>query len=64
MLFCHFEALLLTDAIEGKVEIDLERAKKAYERARARIDKKDTTTNMKRAELSLQRALNRISVHG
>ena len=65
--FLHFgndEALLLTDAIEGKDEIDLERAKKAYERARARIDKKDTTTNMKRAELSLQRALNRISVHG
>lgn len=65
--FIHFgndEALLLTDAIEGKNEIDLERAKKAYERARARIDKKDEHTNLKRAQLSLQRAINRISVHG
>lgn len=65
--FVHFgndEALLLTDAIEGKNEIDLERAKKAYERARARIDKKDEHTNLKRAQLSLQRAINRISVHG
>jgi len=65
--FLHFsqnKALLLTDAIEGRNEIDLERAKKAYERARARIDKKDTHTNMKRAELSRQRAINRIHVHG
>ena len=65
--FIHFsknEALLLTDAIEGKGEIDLERAKKAYERARIRLEKKDTNTNMKRAELSLARAINRIHIHG
>ena len=62
--FSKNEALLLTDAIEGKGDIDLERAKKAYERARARLDKKDSNTNMKRAELSLARAVNRIHIHG
>ncbi|MCI7801789.1 MAG: ATP synthase F1 subunit epsilon [Floccifex porci] len=63
--FFHFEnneALLLTDAIEGKGEIDLERAKKAYERARKRLEKKDSNTDMKRAELALQRAIIRIHV--
>lgn len=65
--FCHFEAnksLILTDAIEGKGEIDIERAKKAYQRAKARLEKKDTDTNMKRAQLALMRAINRINVYG
>lgn len=57
-------SLLLTDAIEGRGEIDVERAKRAYERARARLDKKDSDTNMKRAQLSLERAINRIHVYG
>lgn len=64
--FIHFsenKALLLTDAIEGKSEIDLERAKRAYKRARERLEKKDSNTNMKRAELSLARAINRIHVY-
>lgn len=64
--FLHFsdnKALLLTDAVEGKGDIDLRRAQDAYKRARERLDKKDTHTNMKRAELSLQRAINRIHVH-
>lgn len=63
--FFHFEnneALLLTDAIEGKGEIDLERAQKAYERARKRLEKKDSNTDMKRAQLALQRAIIRIHV--
>ena len=51
------------DAIEGKGEIDLERAKKAYERARKRIEKKDSDTDMKRAQLALQRAIIRIHVY-
>ncbi|MEY8256422.1 ATP synthase F1 subunit epsilon [Erysipelotrichaceae bacterium 66-17] len=62
--FGNDEAIILTDAIEGKNEIDLERAKRAYARARERLDKKDEGTNLKRAELSLQKAINRISVHG
>lgn len=60
----HDQAQLLTDAIEGRSEIDIKRAHAAYERARARLDKKDDHTNMKRAELSLQRAINRIHVSG
>lgn len=65
--FCHLEdnkAMILTDAIEGKTEIDLERAKRAYERAKARIEKKDEVTNLKRAQLALERAVNRINVYG
>ena len=57
------EAMLLTDAIEGKGDIDIERAKRAYRRARDRIDKKDSATNMKRANLALVRAMNRSHVH-
>ena len=55
--------MLFTDAIEGKGDIDIERAKRAYRRARDRIDKKDSATNMKRANLALVRAMNRIHVH-
>lgn len=64
--FLHLEdnkALILTDAIEGKGDIDIERAKRAYKRARERIDKKDSATNMKRSQLALVRAMNRIKVH-
>lgn len=60
--FSSNKGLLLTDAIEGRDEIDLKRAQQAYQRARNRIDKKDTSTNMKRAELSLQKAINRIHI--
>ena len=62
MQFADDKMLILADAIEGKGEIDLERAQAAYKRARERLDKKDSHTHMKRAELSLQRAINRIHV--
>ena len=61
--FQNDDCLILTDAIEGKNEIDIERAKVAYQRARNRIDKKDTHTNMKRASLALSKAINRIHVY-
>lgn len=64
--FLHFDnnqALLLTDAVEGKDEIDYERAKKAYERAKARIEKKDSLTDMRRAELALKRSIIRMHVY-
>lgn len=60
MEFSQDSMLLLADAIEGMGEIDLERAKAAYKRARERLDRKDDKTNMRRAELALQRAINRI----
>ena len=34
------EGMILADAIEGKKDIDLERAKKSMERAKARLEKK------------------------
>lgn len=57
------EGMILTDAIEGKKDIDLERAKKSMERAKERLEKKDSNTNLKRAQLSLERAINRIHVY-
>lgn len=56
------EGMILADAIEGKKDIDLERAKKSMERAKERLEKKDSDTNLKRAQLSLERAINRIHV--
>lgn len=61
----HFDtnkATLLTDAIEGKAEIDIPRAQAAYKRARIRLEKRTEQTNMRRAELALQRAINRLSI--
>lgn len=56
------EARLLTDAIEGKAEIDIPRAKSALERARKRMEKQGDLDQMRRAELAMQRAINRLSV--
>lgn len=63
--FLHFDsnnARILTDAIEGSRDIDLQRAQEAYKRARARLEKRDAQVDLHRAELSLQRAINRIQV--
>lgn len=58
------QGMILADAIEGKEDIDIERAKQSMKRAKDRIEKKDSKTNMKRAEFSLERAINRIHVYG
>lgn len=63
LTFGNNEAQIMTDAIEGYDEIDIERARESYERAVRRMQKKDTNTNMRRSELSLARAINRISVY-
>ncbi len=55
---------MLTDAIEGREEIDIERANRAKDRAERRLQKQDSKTNVKRAEVALARALNRIKVYG
>lgn len=55
---------ILTDSIEGKKEIDIERARRAKQRAEERLAKKDTNTNIRRAEVALAKAINRIHVHG
>ena len=64
MQFKDNEMRILTDAIEGREEIDIERAKRAKERAEARLAKRDNRTNIKRAEVALAKAINRIKVYG
>lgn len=56
-------ANILTDAIEGREEIDIERAQRAKERAERRLQKKDSSANLKRAEIALAKAINRIKVY-
>ena len=56
------EVRILADAFEGKEEIDLQRAIRAKERAERRLAKKDANTSIRRAEVALERALNRISI--
>lgn len=53
---------LLTEIIEFKEEIDIERAKAAKERAIQRLEEKLDTTDMARASKALKRAEARIEV--
>ena len=57
-------AEILTDAIERKDEIDTERAKAAQSRAEQRLQSGRENLDVKRAQLALARALNRITVAG
>jgi len=58
----HSEVTILANAIENANEIDIERAKRAKERAELRLLEDDA--DVLRAKASLARALNRISVYG
>jgi F-type H+-transporting ATPase subunit epsilon len=55
---------VLAQAAELGVDIDVARAQAAKERAESRLQAKDATTDLQRAELALQRALNRLKVTG
>ena len=57
-------AEVLTDAIENKVDIDIARAEKSKERAEERLRKAYPSIDIKRAEVSLKKAMNRLSVGG
>ncbi len=57
-------ATILTDAIEEKDEINLDRALAAKKRAEDRLNRKDGNLDIRRAELALKRAINRINVKG
>lgn len=57
-------AEILTDAIENSIDIDEFRAKKAKERAERRLNSADPNVDIKRAELALQKAMNRLNVKG
>ena len=54
------KVVLLTNAIEAKDEIDLDRALAAKTRAEERLSSSDPNLDVKRAELALKRALVRI----
>ncbi|MCR4950319.1 MAG: ATP synthase F1 subunit epsilon [Solobacterium sp.] len=57
-------AEILTDAIENKNEIDYERAEQAKERAEKRIASNDPNYDLQRAQIALQKAINRMNVKG
>ena len=54
--------VLLLDSIERSDEIDIDRAKEAQKRAEERLAKNDEEIDIKRAQITLAKALNRISV--
>ncbi len=54
---------VLADAIEAISEIDIERARKAVERARRRLESQSIDLNISRAISSLHRAENRLKLY-
>lgn len=62
--FANNEMRILSDAVEGREEIDVERAKRAKQRAEQRLAKLDSKTNVKRAEVALAKAINRLRLSG
>ena len=56
--------LLLADSVELEDEIDVERAQKAYQRAKDRLSTRTADLDVMRAELALQRAINRLKIKG
>lgn len=56
------KVVILADAVEFAKDVDLERAKKALERARQRIKSKEKDIDIPRAIAALKRAQNRITV--
>ncbi len=54
--------VVLADAAESAEEIDIDRAKKARDRSKKRIAEKNPQTDLDRARVSLQRALNRLKI--
>ena len=56
------EVTLITDAIEDKENIDLQRAEAAKQRAEQRLQQRSGDIDIMRAELALKRALTRIHV--
>ncbi len=57
-------AEILTDAIENRNEIDVERAARAKERAEKRLASDDPNYDLQRARIALQKAINRMNVKG
>lgn len=62
--FENNNANILVNAIETKDEIDKQRAIESKERQLQKLTKKDPNIDIKRAEIALKRALNRIKIAG
>lgn len=58
------KVVILAESAELAAEIDVARAEAAKRRAEERMNAKADNVDFKRAELSLQRAINRINVNG
>jgi F-type H+-transporting ATPase subunit epsilon len=56
------KVLILSDTVEPIESIDIERAKRAKERAEVRLTKKEGIVDVDRARIALARALNRIKM--
>ncbi len=56
------KVLVLSNSIESFDEIDVERARKAVERAKTRLQGTDDKIDIPRAELALARAINRLKI--
>jgi F-type H+-transporting ATPase subunit epsilon len=54
--------LILADSLEAVEAIDLERAKRAVERAKRRLEARGPETDLDRAQTALKRAINRIQI--
>ncbi|CUI17257.1 ATP synthase epsilon chain [Candidatus Protochlamydia naegleriophila] len=59
----HNKANIIADAIEPVEEIDLGRAKHAFERAQARLEHSQEHVDIARAKRALKRAENRINLY-
>lgn len=58
------KVLVLADSVETANEIDVERARQSFQRAKERLSSRKVDIDVLRAEASLQRALNRIKFVG
>lgn len=56
--------LILADSLESKEEIDINRAKQAYDRAKERLANRAKEVDSMRAEGALARAINRLKFTG
>ena len=56
-------ALIITEAVEWIDEIDIERARKAKERAEKRLAAKKNDVDLDRANIAMTKALNRIKLY-
>lgn len=58
------KVLVLADSVETANEIDVERARQSYNRAKERLSSRKVDIDVLRAEASLHRALNRMKFVG